>query len=151
MVARFHARYRRGSGCWLWLGKPNRYGYGRLSVGARGAAVELLAHRIAWALAYGDIPAGMMVCHSCDTPPCVRPDHLFLGTNVDNVADRHAKGRDGGPPAGEAHFNAKLRDSQVAELRAAYAVGGVTQQQLADRFGVSRSLVGLLVTYRRRA
>jgi hypothetical protein len=86
-IARFHAKYipEPNSGCWLWDGWVNGRGYGRFGKG--------LAHRISWELHRGPIPAGMNICHKCDVPPCVNPDHLFLGTQTDNMRDCARKGR----------------------------------------------------------
>jgi hypothetical protein len=82
---------RRGSdGCWTWSGVRDRDGYGKL----RDAGKRLRAHRVSYTLHVGPIPDGMFVLHRCDSPPCVNPAHLFLGTNLDNIADRHAKARD---------------------------------------------------------
>lgn len=75
--------------CWVWVRARNRSGYGR--TGAHGA--PRLAHRVSYEMAHGAIPDGLMVCHKCDNPPCVRPDHLFLGTAKDNVRDAQEKGR----------------------------------------------------------
>lgn len=79
------------SGCWLWLGWVNAKGYGRMY--ARGTNVG--AHRFAWSAVNGSIPAGLYVCHKCDTPSCVNPAHLFLGTPTDNNHDMVAKKRQG--------------------------------------------------------
>jgi hypothetical protein len=84
-----------GEGCWLWTAtrsagrgdRSNWYGSVRVNNAMRRA------HRVAWELTYGPIPDGLKVLHRCDTPPCVRPDHLFLGTDLDNALDRNAKGR----------------------------------------------------------
>ena len=82
-----------GVGCWEWAGgRDNDEGYGRIREG-RGGSPFLLTHRVAWELTQGPIPDGLMVLHKCDNPPCVRPDHLFLGTNTDNMRDASAKGR----------------------------------------------------------
>ncbi len=78
-------------GCWLWLGERNSKGYGRLKVDGHYIA----AHRIAWAEAFGPIPAGLMACHHCDNRPCCNPAHLFIGSAADNLRDAFAKGRRG--------------------------------------------------------
>lgn len=78
------------SGCWLWLGATNPLGYGMID---RNRYTEQLAHRYFFKVHRGDIPSGMFVCHRCDTPSCVNPDHLFLGTHEANMKDMVTKGR----------------------------------------------------------
>lgn len=99
------------------------------------------AHRISWQLHFGPIPLGMWVLHHCDNPPCVRPDHLFLGTHPENMADRMAKGRNvlsGGK--GERQRSARLTERQVAEIRE-WAANGVSYHALARLSGVDPKTV----------
>ncbi len=88
---RFESKYVKApSGCWLWQACKDSDGYGYLQV----AGKSLGAHRVSWKLINGSVPEGLYVLHSCDTPSCVNPDHLFVGTNTDNMRDKVKKGRD---------------------------------------------------------
>ncbi len=87
--ARFWQKVQKGDGCWEWQGSRNKLGYGITSL--RGRAIR--AHRVSWEIVNGPIPDGLLVCHRCDNPACVRPDHLFLGTQIDNLRDMRTKGR----------------------------------------------------------
>lgn len=78
--------------CWEWQGYRNKKNYGVTRIGGRNSKA-FLAHRLSWTIHFGEIPHGMHVCHKCDNPSCVNPNHLFIGTNQDNIMDRVAKGR----------------------------------------------------------
>lgn len=137
-----HVQKQDGDACWLWSGGKS-VGYGCLRVSGK----SVLAHRFSWEIHNGPIPAGLVACHKCDNPACVRPDHLFLGTQVENIKDMWLKGRGHAPDVkyGSAHHNAKLTEEQVQEARALYAAGGVTQTALAVRFNVSLPTMNHLV------
>jgi hypothetical protein len=121
-------------GCWCWTGPRfnSRQEYGRITVNG----VSMPAHRFAYELFRGPIPKKMLVCHSCDQQVCVNPDHLFLGTHQDNMADMVAKQRSS-HIHGESHPNAKLTDELVAEIRSSPE----TQKELAERLHVSQALI----------
>lgn len=137
------------SGCWIFMGALNDAGYGVIGKdGGRGAGNER-AHRATYEAFVGPITGGLFVCHHCDVPACCNPDHLFLGTNAENMADCRAKGRDSKPPRnphviGAAHPGAKLSDHKVAEIRR-LAANGEDQRSLAARFRVSETSVSRIV------
>lgn len=123
-------------GCWEWRGNRNGAGYGLVSI-RYGRAHR--AHRVAWELIMGPIPDDMVICHRCDNPPCVRPEHLFLGTKKDNTQDMLRKERD--RARGERQVNSVLTNADVVSMREQYASGDVSQQELIARFGVSAGQV----------
>lgn len=98
---RFWARVQKSDGCWIWTGNRTYQGYGSTYNAGYYEGKREGAHRIAYRLTYGDFPKELLVCHHCDNPPCVRPDHLFLGSNKDNLLDAKNKGR---LPKGEKHW-----------------------------------------------
>lgn len=143
-----HVRPETGEGCWLWSGPRDRGGYGlAYSVSITPRRRDVRAHRLSWEIHYGEIPDGMCVCHRCDTPSCVRPDHLFLGTALDNARDRQSKGRGFIVPSGEKHPNRRFTAEQVARIRAAYAAGS-TKKSLARAYGMSSANIRSIVTGR---
>jgi hypothetical protein len=162
---RFWAKVSKTPECWLWIGSTNENGYGRLSLpGHRTKRLSVGVHRLSYVLHFGPISDSDCVLHHCDNPPCIRPDHLFIGTQQDNVADRTQKGRGWSyfkayperrprgakhhthkrPEAvarGERQGSAKLTDQQVLEIRARYATGAVSLRALARQYGLGSSQI----------
>jgi len=129
---RFWAKVRVANGCWLWLGATNRKnGYGQLTIDGK----RHLAHRLSWFLACGILPSKRHVCHDCDTPSCVNPLHLFLGSAGDNVRDSVRKGR---------NKRWKLNEEMVREIRRRYA-SGLTLKQVGAQFGIDHTMAGRIV------
>ncbi len=124
------------AGCWIWSGASIPSGYGTMTV---SAGVTGYAHRASWEANNGPIPDGLFVCHRCDTPSCVNPDHMFLGTHEDNMRDMRSKGRG---VFGERHPSAILSESDVNEIRSSAEPYGV----LANRYGVSKSAISSVRT-----
>jgi hypothetical protein len=132
------------TGCWLWTASVNDSGYGILWLPWKKTMG--LAHRISWELHCGPIPEGMQVLHHCDTPPCVNPACLFLGTQADNMRDMAKKGRSpmgGTPPLlqGSKNGNARLSDEVVIAIRRRYDRGDSAASDMAIRYGVTRSVI----------
>jgi hypothetical protein len=121
--------------CWVWVGKTLCRGYGQFWINGK----QDYAHRISWQLTVGVIEDGLHVLHQCDNPLCVRPDHLSLGTHLDNMRDRDRKGRRSAPK-GSAHGFAKLNELQVRDIKKRLAAGDRVTP-LARMYGVSPSLV----------
>jgi hypothetical protein len=141
LANRFWPKVEKGSNCWNWSGTKHDRGYGALRVGKlmkKATHVSVFLHSGTWP------EAGKVVCHSCDNPACVRPDHLFIGTTLDNNRDRHLKGRTvfnicapEKKARGERHGLAKLNAENVTEIR---SMPG-SQREIAALFGVSQHTV----------
>lgn len=121
------------TGCWLWCGTLQKNGYGRFKMPGRMA----FAHRASWELKHGAIPSGMFVMHRCDTPACVNPEHLRLGTHAENMADMREKGRQN---KGTKQHAATLTEPMVYGVRAMLK-HGASQEECSIIFGVSRSAI----------
>ncbi len=131
-IKRFRAKHTRGPGCWEWTASlSSESGYGQFRAGSM-----CRAHRVSWTIVFGDIPPGAQVLHRCDNRKCVKPIHLFLGTHLDNMADRNRKGRQA-KQKGEKHGGARLTSGEVTIIRVLYRTGKYLQRDLARVFRVS--------------
>jgi len=156
---RFWTKVQKGDGCWLWTACKDQSGYGRLGARVDGSFFVFKAHRLSWELAHGPIPEGVCVLHRCDTPSCVRPDHLFLGSKQDNYDDMVNKGRrrivfggvaklaatTPGAFAGTKNPRAKLTDEDVRYIRH-MSDEGASRIELARKFGITGPAVRMIVT-----
>lgn len=138
---RFWKKVLKSEGCWNWMAghftTPNGVkSYGCLWAGDKksGTGRMIAAHIISWQLENGSFPKGMKICHKCDNPSCVRPSHLFLGTQLDNVRDMIRKGR-ANKARGSKHHKAKLTESDVASIRK-QRKSGIKRTVLAKKYGV---------------
>ena len=124
----FHSTPEPNSGCRLWTAGVDTRGYAHLRING----VQRLAHRVAYELAHGPIPAGLLVCHKCDVKTCINPKHLFLGTHKDNSDDMIAKGRDS-HTVGQDCPVAKLTEDQARAIRSDKR----RYREIAEDYGIS--------------
>lgn len=126
-------------GCWEWQGCVNRKGYGRILVGRSARAT----HRVMYQAVHGVISKDTFVCHVCDNPTCVNPDHLWAGSHQDNMNDMKTKGRSPSSP-GERNGRAKLTESTVVEIRTRHS-GGESIRSLSRNYNVDKRTVSRLI------
>lgn len=147
----FWAYVEKTTGCWIWTGSRDKMGYGRY----RGVKYRLspcaLAHRISWLIEHGSLDPSLCVLHRCDNPPCVRPDHLFLGTKADNTEDMITKGRgnNGARPYesrthGTRNAQARINEEQAVAIRKR-VLAGERQKDLASEYRLSVQAVNAIV------
>lgn len=142
-LSKFWTKVNKTSSCWLWVGCKNKQGYGQFRVRPKA----YLSHRFSWLIHNGAIPDKQYVCHSCDTPACINPDHLFLGSQTDNMQDMFLKGRHysqrgtNNQPTGKAHHfyytGHKITRQDAETIRK----DSRTNVQIAKEFGVDPSLI----------
>lgn len=139
---RFWAKVDKSGDCWNWTAAKRSTGYGCLKVNGR----LISAHRFSFVCHHGEVPEGMVICHACDNPACVRPEHLFAGTPHDNVTDMRSKGRANGP-RGHAHPSSCLTEEQVERVWAMRA-GGMSHRKIATAFNVAKSSITCILNGR---
>lgn len=150
MKDRLYFRTKKTDSCWIYTGKSKVRDYGLVWYYGK----VILAHRVSWMVHRGDIPKGLCVCHKCDNPPCVNPEHLFLGTYSDNAKDSYLKGRNGftthpeGLKRGKDNHQSKLTASKVKEIRR-LSSDGYPQYLIGNIFGVSQSNISCIVLRKR--
>lgn len=138
LADRFYSYVEKTDGCWIWRGPTSPDGYGVLTYHNRATR----AHRLAYIIAHGAIPDGTIICHTCDNPRCVRPDHLYAGSFSDNRRDaqernRWARKNIENVPRGERNSKARLTEDDVRDIRTSLA-RGETQAAIAKRYGVKQ-------------
>lgn len=126
------------NGCWIWLGAKKENGYGAFGLKEKLKGYRTrYAHRVSWIIHKGSIPHRLFILHKCDNPPCVNPDHLFAGTQAENIADRIAKGRSN---YGKGKLTA--RDAQLIRKLGEH---GLEHEKIAALFGITRSATSMVI------
>jgi len=136
-INRFWSKVNKTNSCWEWTASKDN-GYGRFWLDGH----NLLSHRFSYSLTNGPISRNQVVCHKCDNPSCVNPDHLFLGTRDDNMTDMVRKGRSA---KGILNGNRKLTEQEVLEIRNLYATTNITYAELARRYNVDKTNIPSIV------
>jgi len=122
--------------CWEWVGYKRKDGYGEITIDKK----TFRSHRLIYIDTYGSIPEGMCICHSCDNPSCCNPNHLFMGTHVDNMKDCRNKCRTGGGSRpGEECGKHKFTNEEILDIRKKYKTGLYSQRNLAKEYNMSQT------------
>lgn len=136
LIDRFNAKYQKDeSGCWIWTASCAGKGYGQIKL--PGTRRQIYAHRLSYLIHKGELPDAKHICHTCDNPKCVNPDHLFVGTSQDNHDDMKAKGRH---TYGEKSATVKSTTKEVLQMKAMIKAG-VPQTKIAALFGLHQTTI----------
>lgn len=145
VLERFESKFQRGndSDCWIWKGSKCSKGYGHFSMRQSGVEIKTYsAHRISWAIENNSIiPEKMMICHTCDNPSCVNPNHLYLGTGFDNNKDTVNRGRANRKSGNDCSWS-KLTENDVLDIRSS----NDSQTSLAKKYGVSQPHISRIIS-----
>jgi hypothetical protein len=145
IVERFWNKVEKTADCWTWKGAKTNKGYGIYSSFYKfGFFKSQFAHRVSYFLANGNFDSDLLVCHKCDNPSCVNPNHLFIGTYSDNAQDMSDKGRNGqqiNSQKGEKHGRSKLDWNKVREIRKRYSEEKITKSELSRQYGVDHKQI----------
>ena len=149
---RFWSKVKKTDSCWIWERALEKTGYGEFLIKQNGKWTPIRASRLSYLFKYGEIPEGMCVCHHCDTPACVNPDHLFLGTHTDNMRDSAKKGRLGSKGVsrnrGEKNPQAKLTEADVHNIKERI-MNGEKQGDIAKDYGMKQYTISDIKRERR--
>ena len=145
-IERFWDKVSKSEGCWNWIASKYPCGYGAINIRRKCFG----AHRMSWLIHHGDIPDDCEVCHYCDDPSCVRPDHLYVATHAQNIKDMHSKGRGvyspnfPPPPKGELNWKSRFKTEDILEMRS-LSERGVSQRNIAILFKTSHPVIGRII------
>jgi hypothetical protein len=141
---RFWSKVKKTASCWIWEGALEPAGYGAFMIKQKGKWIPIRASRLSYLLKYGELPEGWCVCHHCDTPACVNPEHLFLGTHADNMRDSAKKGRLSSKGVsrncGEKNPLSKLTEADVHIIKGRL-MAGEKQNNIAKDFSIDPTVV----------
>lgn len=141
-TSRFLSKIDKTDTCWIWLAYKDAKGYGIFGISSRNTK---RAHRFSYELFINKIPHDKLVCHECDNPSCVNPEHLFLGTNQDNMDDMKKKNR-APNNKGTNNPNAKLNKLKAVQIRKLYKTGEYLIKDLAERFSINRNRISKVIS-----
>jgi len=139
-IIRFWSKVVKTKDCWNWTASLDSYGYGQIGINGR----LVLSHRISYELSFGKIPKGISILHTCDNRRCIRPQHLYSGTQFDNMRDMVLRGRRA-DTRGEKNPHSKITSKEILKIRRLYAKGDTTHHKLADMFGLSYGYISYII------